>query len=473
MGDIDKALDLWSRTANIQAEIGNEKGRARTLNNVAQAHEKKGDIIYALDTYFEILKIQKSFDDFVFVGHSYNNIASIYGRLGEKDKSTEYSELALKYYTKAKDKQGMARANLHLASKKIKEGNLEEGFKSIRESERLYKELGDISGLASVYNTLAMNHENSDTSLHYYMKSLEFLEKTNDLSMESSVRTNIANNLFQSSSPTALEFGLKGLEQARKIGDPNLISSSASICSKIYAKNQQWKKAHELLLLSVEMGKKIRNDNIKNEVIRSQYRYQYEQKAMTDSLLQVESSLQNELVYQAKFNEKDRTRNLLIGSGLLLLILAGGLWGRVRYVRKTNAKLEIERNRAEKEKDRAERSEAFKQEFLANMSHEIRTPMNAVLGMTSLALDNKLDEKVENYLSAVKKSSESLLVIINDILDLSKLEAGKMELEKIPFILEDQIQQVYDTLQFKAEEKGLEFKTNISKEVPRVLKGDP
>jgi len=99
--------------------------------------------------------------------------------------------------------------------------------------------------------------------------------------------------------------------------------------------------------------------------------------------------------------------------------------------------------------------------------------MNAVLRMTSLTLDTKLNAKQNKYLSAVKKSSENLLVIINDILDLSKIEAGKMELEKIPFRLSEQIQQVHDTLRFKAEEKGILFETKIADDVPDVLIGDP
>ncbi|MFT7346753.1 MAG: signal transduction histidine kinase/DNA-binding response OmpR family regulator [Cryomorphaceae bacterium] len=124
-------------------------------------------------------------------------------------------------------------------------------------------------------------------------------------------------------------------------------------------------------------------------------------------------------------------------------------------------------------KIRAEQSEKHEQQFLANMSHEIRTPMNAVLGMTNLLLDTKLEEKQVKYLSAISTSSKNLLVIINDILDLSKLEAGKMEIEKIPFRIRDVMENVQDTSRYKSEEKGLVFEVNLSPDIPDVVKGDP
>lgn len=139
--------------------------------------------------------------------------------------------------------------------------------------------------------------------------------------------------------------------------------------------------------------------------------------------------------------------------------------------------LEIEVKERTKElseaKLRAEQSEAFKQQFLANMSHEIRTPMNAVMGMTDLVLNTALEPKQRDYLTKVKKSSDNLLHIINDVLDLSKIEAGKMELEEIDFSISDIVEQVKNTLQHKAEEKGLELITKVDSSLSDVVIGDP
>ncbi len=124
-------------------------------------------------------------------------------------------------------------------------------------------------------------------------------------------------------------------------------------------------------------------------------------------------------------------------------------------------------------KQRAENSEEFMQQFLANMSHEIRTPIHAITGMTQLLLDkDPLDEQIR-YLQSIRNASETLLVIINDILDLSKIEAKKLELEKIDFSVSDVVNHIQDMMQLKAEEKGLQLITHIDSAIAPVLKGDP
>ncbi len=129
--------------------------------------------------------------------------------------------------------------------------------------------------------------------------------------------------------------------------------------------------------------------------------------------------------------------------------------------------------RAEKQRELAEQAKYYEEQFLANMSHEIRTPLNATIGMTNLLLDKNPRPDQLGYLKAMKQSSQNLLVIINDILDLSKIQAGKIELETIPFKLHDAIDNVRSTLSFKAEEKGLELKTCIDDNVPAIIIGDP
>ena len=165
---------------------------------------------------------------------------------------------------------------------------------------------------------------------------------------------------------------------------------------------------------------------------------------------------------------------LLVNRGIVLLEEV--VDNRNKMLLSVNSELEQEIRKlkeADEARIHAETASQIKDEFLANMSHELRTPMNAIIGLSHLCLQTEMTAKQNDYLQKVHGSAKSLLGILNDILDVSKIEAGKMELDRIPFELDEVLDNLSTILGAKSQEKNVELLLETSSNVPFELIGDP
>jgi signal transduction histidine kinase/CheY-like chemotaxis protein/HPt (histidine-containing phosphotransfer) domain-containing protein len=201
----------------------------------------------------------------------------------------------------------------------------------------------------------------------------------------------------------------------------------------------------------------------------------YREKQLNDSIRivtrQIETSRQKLLAKVTASIDASGKKALNLGTSLIVFVLLSGaviFWAIISTIKKQNLLIH-KLNISEKNVREAAR---VKENFMANMSHEIRTPLNAILGFTNLLQRNKLGDDSQEFVQAIQKSGESLLNIINDILDLSKIEAGMMRIESMPFSIRGLVNSVITMFATKANEKKLKLFDNVDETIPDNLEGD-
>jgi signal transduction histidine kinase/CheY-like chemotaxis protein len=160
-----------------------------------------------------------------------------------------------------------------------------------------------------------------------------------------------------------------------------------------------------------------------------------------------------------------------LGTILIILLLAGGVVACRFIIARTNRSENLIRRLDASEK-KVRETAMVKENFMANMSHEIRTPLNAILGFTNLLKARNLNTEITEFVESIQKSGENLLIIVNDILDLSKIEAGMIRIESAPFSVRGLVHSIETMFREKSKEKNLQFITIVDDAVPDILKGD-
>jgi signal transduction histidine kinase/CheY-like chemotaxis protein len=429
VGLVPEAIDYLYKGLDIAEKSDNLEGKEALLNYLGQLYNEQGDLIRSTEIARERVKIAKTLNDDRLLVSSYNSMAVVMNDAGKTDS-------AFYYYNK--------------------------GLEIV---ERVNYDFGK----AIIYQNMAniyFSEKECNKALELHRKAYAIWKKILFAERQVLINSDLTRTFLCLQMPdSALHYAKATLAIANETGTANDYQVAYQYLYQVYEVKGDYKLAFENLKLHQAYTDSIFNQENTRQLEQQKLSYNFN-KREAQLLLEQE---QQEALSAAALAHQKMMKNISIGVGIVVLLLAIGLLNRYLFKQKTARELQAKNAEVEGARARAERSEAFRKQFLANMSHEIRTPMNAILGMTRLLKGRRLDAQSLTYLNAVDHAANNLLVVINDVLDLSKLEAGKMEATLHPAYLSAELEMLSTTFTLRADEKDLRFEMAKNPDLPEYI----
>ncbi len=438
-----EALSHLKHSLRLREEIGDRRGIADSCTYIGAAYLNQNNDPEALLQHFKALKIREEIGDKEGLASSYESIGMVYRRQANYPEALANFFACLKIRedtrgpgSQMEDKPGIAAVHNMIGVIYTLQGNYPSASFHLDISLQLNKEIGFKEGIARALHNLGR--------IHYEQKDY----------------------------PKALSDSLAGLKILEEVKSRLGICGSTIFLGKIHTALKEYGTASAYLDRGLKLANEINSKSQRKEALESWY-----------ELKKAEGDAVAALSFHEQFREAEKElmneESIKKITGLQFSYQIDKKEQEVVFERKkkealqeANELLAQQKKEAEFQQQRAEQSERSKQMFLANMSHEIRTPLNAIMGVTNLLLSSAQNNKNHSYLQAVKHSSDSLLVVINDILDLSKIEAGKLILEDTPFNLKHQLEMLAQMFELKVDEKNLPLYVDWEAGIPEILTGD-
>lgn len=426
----EEALALNKNKQNLQvvtslSRIGNrlmDKGREANDTNfmlsAIQSYLKVKDIAAAIHNDKQYINAYVSLAD------AYNIFGAVSNNKHHLYESLNYSMLSLQLSQQANIKSSQGISYLNLGEVYLSLNKTIKAIHYFEMAEKIYLPLGAKSWLLNTYELMGKTYY----SMHVYDKAVECIKKAIVLAHEQHLAKHLSNDY--------------------------------QLLADMYSKQQKFEEACGYYKLYNDYKDSVINENTSFNVSRFQTELDLQKKDKEIALLTKNTETQNQEISANK-----NQRNYLITLVVVILVILIVVF--YLYRERKQAALEIL-----KAKELAEKAKEAQEQFLANTSHEIRTPMNGIIGMTNHLMDTPLNHEQQEYIYAIKESSNNLLSIINELLDLSKIMAKKILFDKQPFELEQIIKNLVHLLEFRAIEKKISLKFQIDKTIPKTIIGD-
>jgi len=440
--DYQDALSYHMKALNIADSLHDDRTKAIAINSLGNVYLALKKNTEALKFFKQSLSLEYGLHNKLGIAINLNNIGSAYQALGELNKALEYFNLSLDINTELKSLKGIGICHNDIGNIFYQKKEYEKAINEYAISKNIFLQTGDQLYLANTYMAIG--------KVYYAIQK-----------------------------PREAESNLKNaLDISLKIGSKIISEEAGRWLALTYKKEHNFEKALKYLELSNSLQDSINNITIQKNIIRMQIKYDLESKENEIALLQQQKKISTlEL-------KKQKTVNLLMFASIILFFLIIVLLFYYTYsrnqknklLREKNREIEAAKNKLTKysddlfiSKQQAEKSSQAKTEFLANISHEFRTPLNSIIGFTNILYSQETDADKKEKLSIIKSGGESLLMLLNDILDLSKIEAGKIIINYAPVDISKTIDEIYQLFIINVDENSINFTYSIQDNFPKYI----
>ncbi|SHF47183.1 multi-sensor hybrid histidine kinase [Salegentibacter echinorum] len=454
-----------------EKEITQEK--IQQLLNDAEVSVNTMDFDNAIEQLNSSLELSKSIDDKKFIALSSSILAKLYYIRRDYDKAVTELNRAVMVQKKINDKEGLAFSYINFSKIYSSQGEKDRAKKYLKLAENIYAEQNSPACLGIIELNRAIINLNLDNNLNTALNNLNSAEKK----LVDSDNTYERSRLYYYRARTYLNLGKhqaaeedirRSLKIAFKDNFGGMIMSGEKLLSEIYEDQGNLSQALLNLKKSNERRDSIFNLNKSSMAVEANTKYGID--ALQNSLNEL--SLKNaEQERTLKVNKLTTILSVALITILSLLTLS--LYKNNNLRAKANELLQKKNTELTEAKENAEKASLAKAQFLSTITHELRTPLYAVTGLTHLLLEESPTENQKEHLNSLKFSGEYLLSLINNILDLNKLEANKMEVLDASFDLKKRISDVLIALKNSADDKNTKIHLDYDERIPTELKGDP
>ncbi len=471
---------FWHKTElSIADSLMLPRARLRALNNLGVVHRRMDDYRVASDYHLRAMALAEELDDDRSYLVASNGLGNIQYMLGNYQEALRRFREGLAIEQQLNNLVGVAINLNNIGNVFFKQNDFDKALEYYLLSLEVNREAGSSKGVAICYNDLGnvyRERQQFSKALNYYLLGLDINKSIGDLNYLAQSNINVGALYLEMGEPEkALPYINEGLQLAKETNALITYKRAIDLMYTYHKNKGHYKQAIAYMEESNKINDSILGNNLRRTVIQMQTLFDRERSESQIALLQHQKEL-------ADLRMKDqRLVNLIYNSGLILLMLTLLIGIYLMHIKTKSNKLlrkqktEIEHAQAElkvyadkllQAKDEAEHHSKLKSQFLANMSHEIRTPMNSIIGFADILHKLIDNSQHRTFLEAIRNSGQSLIMLINDILDLSKIEADKMIIDNGPLnlrVLANEIKQLF-LLQLR--EKQLNFKLQLDEALP-------